>query len=69
MNTLTYKVPNISCGHCVNTIRMELLDTVPGVQSVEGDPMLQQVVIHFDDPATQDAIEKVMAEIDYAPQK
>ena len=68
MNTLTYKVPNISCGHCVHTIKTELLDGVPGVQSVEGDPMLKQVVIHYDDPATQDSIEAVMREIDYAPQ-
>ncbi len=65
MNTLTYTVPNISCQHCVHTIKMELLDAVPGVESVEGDPALRRVTVRYDPPATQEAIEALMAEIDY----
>jgi copper chaperone len=34
MSTITYVVPNISCGHCVHTIEMELGD-LAGVQSVK----------------------------------
>ncbi|MBI4770380.1 MAG: heavy-metal-associated domain-containing protein [Chloroflexi bacterium] len=69
MKTVTYTVPNISCQHCVHTIRMELTDEMPGVKSVEGDPALKQVTIHYNDPATQSAIEALMAQIDYTVQK
>lgn len=65
MKTLIYTVPNINCGHCVNTIRMELLEEVPGVRRVEGDLALKRVTILYDDPATQSAIESLMAEIEY----
>ena len=68
MTSITYTVPNISCNHCVNTIRMELLDTVPGVKTVQGDPARKQVTIAYDDPATKQAIEALLAEIDYAVQ-
>jgi copper chaperone len=33
MTTVTYEVPNISCGHCVHTIEMELGD-LAGVRTV-----------------------------------
>jgi len=33
MNTVTYSIPNISCGHCVHTIQSEVGD-LAGVQSV-----------------------------------
>jgi len=65
MKSAMYTVPNISCAHCVNTIRMELLEEVPGVRRVEGDLALKRVTIHYDDPATQSAIEALMAEIEY----
>ena len=34
MTTVTYNIPNISCGHCVHTIKMEVSD-LAGVESVE----------------------------------
>ena len=33
MTTVKYNVPNISCGHCVHTIQMEVSD-LEGVESV-----------------------------------
>ena len=69
MNTLTYTVPNISCAHCVHTIKVELLDAVPGVKSVEGDPAIKRVTILYDDPAIPEAIEALLAEIDYPVDK
>ncbi len=33
MTTVIYKIPNISCNHCVHTIQTELSD-LDGVQSV-----------------------------------
>ena len=64
MTTVKYSVPNISCGHCVNTIQTEVAD-VEGVQSVKADQASQVVEIVFDDPATEDSIKTLMAEINY----
>ena len=64
MTTVTYKIPNISCNHCVHTIKMEVGD-LPGVQSVEADVATKTATITFDAPATEDAIKSLLAEINY----
>lgn len=64
MTTIKYSVPNISCGHCVHTIQMEVAD-LEGVQSVNADQESQVVEITFGDPATEDSIKALMAEINY----
>lgn len=64
MTTVKYSVPNISCGHCVHTIQVEVAD-IAGVQSVNADQASQVVEISFDDPATEDSIKALMAEINY----
>ena len=64
MTTVTYNIPNISCGHCVNTIKMEVSD-VAGVQSVEADPGTKQATITFDTPATEEQIKALLVEINY----
>ncbi len=64
MNTVTYTIPNISCKHCVHTIKMEVSE-LEGVRSVEADPQTKQAVITFDAPATEEAIKALLAEINY----
>lgn len=64
MKSLTYTIPNISCGHCIHTIQAELGD-LPGVKSVEGSEATKVVTIGYDDPATREQIEALLAEIDY----
>lgn len=64
MTTVKYSVPNISCGHCVHTIQMEVSE-VTGVQSVKADQDSRVVEITFDAPATEDGIKALMAEINY----
>jgi len=64
MTTVTYTIPNISCKHCVHTIRMEVGE-LEGVHSVEADPQTKQAVITFDAPATEEAIKALLAEINY----
>lgn len=64
MTTVKYSVPNISCGHCVHTIQMEVSE-VAGVQSVKADQDSRVVEITFDVPATEDGIKALMAEINY----
>ncbi|MDH5607333.1 MAG: heavy-metal-associated domain-containing protein [Anaerolineae bacterium] len=66
MSKVTYTVPNISCGHCVHTIKTELSD-LPGVASVDAEIESQRVEVTFDEPATEDKIIALMKEINYAP--
>ena len=64
MNTVTYSIPNISCGHCVHTIQSEVSE-LEGVVSVMADQNKRVATITFDDPATEERIKKLLAEIDY----
>ena len=66
MTTVTYTIPNISCQHCVHTIKTEVSD-LAGVQSVEADAQSKQAVITFEAPATEETIKALLAEINYAP--
>ena len=53
MTTVTYTVPAISCGHCTNTIEMEVSE-LAGVQSVKAEMDTKKVTITFDTPASED---------------
>lgn len=64
MNTVTYSIPNISCGHCVHTIQSEVSE-LAGVLSVMADQNSRITTITFDAPATEEQIKKLLAEIDY----
>lgn len=64
MTTVTYKIPNISCGHCVHTIKMELID-LEGVQKVEASAETKTAVITFVEPATETLVKATLAEINY----
>jgi copper chaperone CopZ len=64
MNTVTYSIPNISCGHCVHTIQSEVSE-LEGVVSVMADQNKRVATITFDAPATEERIKKLLAEIDY----
>ncbi len=64
MKTVTYSIPNISCMHCVHTIKTEVSD-LKGVQSVEANPQTKQATITFEEPATEEKIKAVLTEINY----
>ena len=64
MTTVTYSIPNISCGHCVHTIQSELSE-LAGVKSVKADPATKLVEIHFEAPAEEESIKRLLAEINY----
>ncbi len=64
MKSVTYSIPNISCGHCVHTIQSEVSE-LAGVLSVMADQTKQVATITFDVPATEEQIKKLLAEIDY----
>lgn len=67
MNTIQYHVPNISCGHCVHTIQMEVGD-IEGVVRVSADEATRKVEIEYQPPATTEAIEDLLREINYPAQ-
>jgi len=64
MNTVTYIIPNISCNHCVKTIKMEVSE-LEGVKLVEADVNAKTATITFEPPADEEKIKKLLAEINY----
>lgn len=64
MNSVTYTIPNISCHHCTHTITMELSD-LDGVSKVDADVQSKKVTVEFNEPATEQAIKSLLAEINY----
>jgi copper chaperone CopZ len=64
METVKYTIPNISCNHCVHTIKTEVSD-LPGVKSVDADAASKSATITFEPPATEEQIKALLAEINY----
>ena len=64
MTTVTYQIPNISCHHCIHTIKSEVGE-MNGVLNVDGDVDTKKVTITFDAPASTEKIEDLLAEINY----
>ena len=64
MTKIIYYIPGISCSHCLRTIEFEI-NEVPGVKKVEVDAESKTAEITYTDPATEEQIIKVMAEINY----
>jgi copper chaperone CopZ len=66
LNTITYTIPNISCKHCVHTIKSEISE-LAGVLTVDGDLDTKKVSVTFEAPATVEMIETTLEEINYPP--
>lgn len=64
MEKQTFIVPNISCGHCVMSIKGEL-DEIDGVKSVEGDPDTKSITVEWESSTSLDAIKERLKEINY----
>ncbi len=64
MRKQSFKIPNISCGHCVNTIKSELTE-IEGIKSVDGNPQSKTIEVEWDAPASVDKIKDKLAEINY----
>jgi copper chaperone CopZ len=58
------RAPDISCGGCTNSIRLELED-MDGVRSVVGDPDAKSVEVVYGDPASVDGIRAAMDDIGF----
>lgn len=66
MKTVTYNIPNISCNHCIHTIKMEIGE-LQGVKSVEADATTKTATITFDAPANETRIIETLRNINYPP--
>ena len=64
MSRETLAIPNISCGHCVMSIKNELGE-LEGIASVEGDPSLKTITVQWDAPASLEQIKATLKEINY----
>ncbi len=64
MDSKTFTVPAISCGHCVMTVEREVGE-LEGVVSVKADENTKQVVVQWDAPANWDKIKNLLVEIEY----
>jgi copper chaperone len=64
METTKLSVPNISCGHCVMTIKRELGE-IKGVAKVEGDPQKKEITVEWNQPATIEKIKSTLKEINF----
>ncbi len=64
MATITYNIPNISCMHCVHTIKSEVSE-LEGVKNVEAWADKKQASVTFDVPATDAKIRHLLEEINY----
>ena len=64
MEKTTFTIPNISCGHCVMSIKNELSD-LEGVRAVDGDPEKKSMTVTWEAPATLERIKAQLKEINY----
>jgi copper chaperone CopZ len=64
MEKQTFVVPNISCGHCVMSIKNEL-NEIYGVKNVEGDPDTKSITVEWESPTSASAIKEKLQEINY----
>ena len=64
MEKTILSIPNISCGHCVMTIKNELSE-MEGIIHVEGDPQTKEIKVDWQEPANLEKIKEKLEEINY----
>jgi len=64
MEKKTFTISNISCGHCVMTIKNELGE-MDGIRAVDGNIDTKTVTVEWEAPASMDTIKAKLKEINY----
>ena len=64
MEKRTFSIPNISCGHCVMTIKNELSELI-GVKLMEDDMQNKTITVEWESPTTLEEIRDTLNEINY----
>ncbi len=69
MERATLEAPDISCDHCIQTIRTSV-EKLSGVRFISGDPEGKQVIVEYDPGQTPlGGIEAAMEEEGYPVKK
>ncbi len=66
MEQKTFKVLNMTCNGCVNTVRGEL-ENIPGVEVLDINKPAQLVTVQWNQPASWETIYQALIAIEYAP--
>ena len=66
MEKKSFLIPNISCKHCVMTIKNEL-STIDGISKIEGDSGKKEITVEWKTPATLEKIKSLLKEVNYPP--
>ena len=64
MKEHTFKIPNISCGHCTSAIESEL-SAVDGIVFVQGNIDAKTVTVRWRAPVTREKISDTLKKINY----
>ncbi len=64
MEKQTLTVPNITCGHCVMSIKNEL-SALEGITKVDGNPENKSITVEWESSVTLDKIKDILKEINY----
>lgn len=69
MSTKSFRVPSISCGHCVMTIERELGE-LEGMVSASADEQSRRVTVEWEESSLDwEQIEALLREIQYPPEQ
>jgi copper chaperone len=64
MKTITLSIPNISCHHCIMTVKRES-GFVDGAEFVEGDVENKTATFQIENDQALAALKKTLAEVGY----
>lgn len=64
MEKQTFKIPNISCGHCTMAIENELKE-IEGIVDVQSNIAEKSVTVQWDAPVNRELILNRLKEINY----
>ena len=64
MEKKTFTIENISCGHCLMTIKNELGE-IAGIRSVDGNIDTKTITVEWEAPASLNNIKAKLKEINY----
>jgi len=59
-----FTVHNISCGHCINSIKNELSE-LDNVHKVDGNAEKKQITVEWSSPLTEEEIRNILKTINY----
>ena len=64
MESKVFSIPNISCDHCVMSVKRELSE-IEGVSKVVGSADTKKITVEWDAPANLERIKSTLKEINY----